>query len=368
MSGNTAVLVCLAAFILAFCLFEPRWSEAAQSGATWRFAVSGDSRNCGDVVMPAIAAGAAAHEAAFFWHLGDFRAMYSIDEDFADQTKNPVTLDEYGKRAWQGFIENQLNAFGKTPVFLAIGNHELARNTRADYIAKFGKWLSAPEIARQRLADDSSASPQTYYHWIMRGIDFITMDSASDDQFDAAQMVWFEKVLGQDESNPGIRAVVVGMHKALPDSISKGHSMSESGNDVPVEAGRRVYRDLLAAQRDFNKKVYILASHSHYYMDGVFNTDFWKDNILPGWIVGTAGALRYQLPEDWGRAHQAIQGAYGYLLATVEPDAGDGHAADGTIRFEFQLINKSDVPGSVRRKFTPGLVDFCFDQNMLQPN
>jgi len=27
------------------------------SAQTWRFAVSGDSRNCGDIVMPAIAAG-----------------------------------------------------------------------------------------------------------------------------------------------------------------------------------------------------------------------------------------------------------------------------------------------------------------------
>ena len=26
-------------------------------GSTWKFAVSGDSRNCGDIVMPAIASG-----------------------------------------------------------------------------------------------------------------------------------------------------------------------------------------------------------------------------------------------------------------------------------------------------------------------
>lgn len=40
----------------------PAWRSAAQSqpepGATWRFAVAGDSRNCGDIVMPAIAEGA----------------------------------------------------------------------------------------------------------------------------------------------------------------------------------------------------------------------------------------------------------------------------------------------------------------------
>jgi len=52
---------------------------------SWKFVVSGDSRNCGDVVMPAIAAGAAANGAQFYWHLGDFRAIYDFDEDFLAQ-------------------------------------------------------------------------------------------------------------------------------------------------------------------------------------------------------------------------------------------------------------------------------------------
>ena len=55
---------------------------AAAQQATWRFAVSGDSRNCGDIVMPAIAKGAALNQAAFYWHLGDFRAIYRFDQDY----------------------------------------------------------------------------------------------------------------------------------------------------------------------------------------------------------------------------------------------------------------------------------------------
>ena len=50
---------------------------------TWRFAVSGDSRNCGDIVMPAIASGVVHDGAAFYWHLGDFRAIYKFDEDMS---------------------------------------------------------------------------------------------------------------------------------------------------------------------------------------------------------------------------------------------------------------------------------------------
>ncbi len=49
----------------------------------FKFAVSGDSRNCGDVVMPAIAASVLKSGASFYWHLGDFRAIYDFDEDMA---------------------------------------------------------------------------------------------------------------------------------------------------------------------------------------------------------------------------------------------------------------------------------------------
>ncbi len=49
---------------------------------SWHFVVSGDSRNCGNVVMPSIAAGARTQDAKFYWHLGDWRAIYDFDEDF----------------------------------------------------------------------------------------------------------------------------------------------------------------------------------------------------------------------------------------------------------------------------------------------
>ena len=341
-------------------------------GTAWVFAVSGDSRNCGDVVMPAIAAGARAKGASFYWHLGDFRAMFRVDEDFAQEPLYRSTLPskaEYQKAAWNDFIENQILPFGQIPVFLGIGNHELIDRTRDDYVAAFRKWLTAPEIADQRMPDSSTARVKPYFHWMKAGVDFINMDNASDDQFDSAQLAWFDAVLKSAVSDSTIRTIVVGMHKALPDSLSYGHSMSESPNIVSIESGRHVYRELLKAQNDFGKKVYILASHSHIYMDGIFNTDFWsKDGgVLPGWIIGTAGAELYQLPAGWRRARQAMQGVYGYLLATVNPEADQGAPADGTIRFEFHPVNPSDVPSAVRKKFTPELVDFCFNQNRRSP-
>ena len=58
-----------------FCRLPRRLT---QTGA---FAVSGDSRNCGDFVMPAIAAATKAENDAFYWHLGDFRWMSQPDQD-----------------------------------------------------------------------------------------------------------------------------------------------------------------------------------------------------------------------------------------------------------------------------------------------
>jgi len=51
-----------------------------RTARSWKFAVSGDSRNCGDIVMPAIAAGVHKSGAVFYWHLGDFRAIYTFDD------------------------------------------------------------------------------------------------------------------------------------------------------------------------------------------------------------------------------------------------------------------------------------------------
>src|SRR6266478_8883658 len=65
---------------ILFCaLIAYQVSLSAQSYDNWSFAVSGDSRNCGDIVMPGIAEGVRADKAQFYWHLGDYRANYGFD-------------------------------------------------------------------------------------------------------------------------------------------------------------------------------------------------------------------------------------------------------------------------------------------------
>ena len=356
----------LGAFTVIYTVhfFSGRRVASMASDKTWTFAVSGDSRNCGDLIMPAIAASAKVHDASFYWHLGDFRAAYMIDQDMAAEPEHAgasLKLADYQEIAWQDFIDRQLVPFTSMPVYLAMGNHELMEHTRADYVHAFRRWLDAPAIQNARVKDGGS-DVATYYHWTQGGVDFLTLDNASHDQFDAAQMDWFRKLMARDEADPSITTIVLGMHAALPDSISFGHSMSESKSGPGIASGREVYGELLKAQNESHKKIYLLASHSHIFMEGVFNTDYWNGHggVLPGWIVGTAGAAWIDLPPGSNRAAKAMQRVYGYLLATVNPDGLN----DGSIRFDFQLFNKGDVPSDVAQRYGSEVVDYCFERNL----
>ncbi len=334
------------------------------SARQWVFAVSGDSRNCGDVVMSAIAQGVKQRDAAFYWHLGDLRAIYDVDEDIRQQPEHllkPLTKSEYLDMAWSDFIQNQIAPFDPVPFYLGIGNHEtIAPKDHAAFLKQFRSQLDLPNLRAQRLLDDpTDLQPKTYYHWIERGVDFINLDNAATDQFDSDQVAWFEKTLGSDSANARIHTIVVGMHEALPESLSKSHSMDQS--EGGTQSGLRVYADLLDVQHKKHKRVYVLASHSHYFMDGTFNTDYWRAHggILPGWIVGTAGAVRYALPLDANRAHAAMTNVYGFLAGTVD--------SDGRIRFDFQPLNESDIPEAITARYTADFVHWCFDKNSQVP-
>jgi hypothetical protein len=351
------------AWVSMFFLAVTAAQAFAQQSASgnWHFVASGDSRNCGDVVMPGIAETAKKNQAAFYWHLGDIRATSNIDEDIRNQPEHlsrPLTMQEYWSISWQDFIDSQIAPFGAIPFFVGIGNHEVIApaKTREGFLLQFADWLDSPVLHAQRLRDSPNDHIlRTYYHWIDRGVAFYFLDSASEEQFDGAQIAWFESVLERDLASPTVKTIVVGMHKALPESISAGHSMNES--PTGTSSGRRVYADLLRAQNGSHKFVYVLASHSHYYMDGIFNTDYWRKNggVLPGWIVGTGGAVRYALPPNSSDAHGALVNVYGSLLGTV--------ASSGEINFQFEKLSESDIPASVTSRYGKDFVHWCFAEN-----
>jgi hypothetical protein len=371
-------------FVLAFCFSGSHtagWAQtkpAAKPGAktvattavaeapdpslppgSWRFIVSGDSRNCGDVVMPAIAAKGKFYHPKFYWHLGDLRAIYEMDEDMAAAAtlgNEPLTCTTYKRRAWDDFIENQYKAFDGIPFYLGIGNHEVIPPKNEDeFKRRFRVYLDIPSLRQQRLVDHEPAQPETYYHWIERGVDFIYLDNANN-FFSEEQLTWFFRRLSDAQNDSHIKSLVVGMHEALPDSIANSHSLGDGTDPRGRTTGTMVYNAL----RDFDKDadsavrrpVYVLASHSHFYLANIFDTDALKAGgrkPLYGWIVGTGGAQRYLMPDGspW------LQ--YGYAVATV--------SAEGKIDFEFREVLPDDVPASVKKRYPEDLIPWCWKNN-----
>jgi len=338
-------------------LFGILWCTLALSldaQQSWRFAVAGDSRDCGDVIMPAIADSISKTDAQFYWHLGDFRKIYDFDEDM--QTVKPRNISDYENAAWPDFIAQQAAPFAAMSgrgfhLYLAIGNHEvIAPKTQQGWLTQFADWLMQPAIVAQRLKDDPSDHQlKAYYHWVMNGVDFITVDN-SNYAFDDTQESWIEARIDADMHDPAIKTIVVGGHAAFPHSISCDHSMNQT--PAGERSGVMVYKKLLAAQTA-GKKVYLLASHSHFVQTNVFDTDYWRNNggVLPGYIIGTAGAVRYRLPQ--GTAGKTD--VYGYFLATVSPD--------GSIQFDFHEIERTGIPPATETRYTTKFVDWCFAEN-----
>jgi len=147
-------------------------------------------------------------------------------------------------------------------------------------------------------------------------------------------MGWFERTLAKDLADPAVTAVVAGMHKALPESISAGHSMNESPNGI--ESGRSVYADLLRAQND---------AHNTSTFSRAIRTITWTGFLIPptgsrtaaccrGGSWGPRERLRYALPPNSADAHGALMNVYGSLVGTVQPN--------GEIGFEFEKLAEAD--------------------------
>jgi hypothetical protein len=318
------------------------------------------------VLFRSVAQSARQHHAEFYWHLGDFRAMYTVDEDMQQRYNSKLPLEEYRRIAWSDFIANQIAPFQSVPVRLGIGNHELIGTTQAEYLAQFGYWLDTPELRDQRVGDNpQDLVPKPYYHWKYRHVDFISLDNSGEDGFDEPQMSWFENILERDKKDGDVLTVVVGMHRALPNSNACGHSMNgdpAGGHPNSLDSGRKAYTDLVKWKKESGKRVYVLASHSHFYMEHLYDTAYWRNpqhgEVLPGWIVGTAGAKRYNLPDlpkDVLKKTDAKTDVWGYLLENVH--------ADGAIRFAFQKLGAESLPPAVRGRYGNKFVNFCLKEN-----
>jgi hypothetical protein len=103
----------------------------------------------------------------------------------------------------------------------------------------------------------------------------------------------------------------------------------------------------LAAPPEKRKHVYVLASHSHYFLENIYDTPEHRGQVLPGWIIGTAGAQQYR---------ETIQ--YGYTRMEV--------LSDGTLTARFQEVG-ADTPPLASGPGAKELTDFCFHVNKRPP-
>jgi len=334
---------------------------SVQAQQSWQFAVAGDSRNCGDVVMPAIANSAEAAHAEFYWHLGDLRWITDFDQDIraaAEVRHEKISISEYEKSAWPDSIANQLSRF-RIPFYLGIGNHETySPKTKNEWLVQFTDWLTKPNLVQQRLDDDRKDHLlKPYYHWIEHGVDFWNLDNGEQDYgFDSEQMKWIKARVEYVQSHPEITTVIVGAHAAFPHSLSCDHSMNQTA--FGEQTGTKVYHQLLDLAAH-GKKVYLFASHSHYKFANIFDSEYWRYNggVLPGWVVGTAGATRYALPDTAAGMPEsrAQTNVYGYYLVTVAPD--------GSITVDFREVKRAEVPPDVEKTFGKEAVDKCYAEN-----
>ena len=342
--------------------------ETAPAKVVWSFALSGDSRDCGDLVMPKIAAAVAAEEAPgidLFWHLGDLRRMYDIDCDILKRTDpaydckgRPIAglpdqaMGDYLNAAWGDAADRQLKPFGKTPVLLGIGNHELMGRTRDDFRGAFQPWLTQKLLHVQRGIDAGrgiyTTEGDTSYHVVVKGVDLIYLDNADEKAFTAQQLLWLSRILAEDAKNASVKTIVVGLHAALPSSTWRGHAMDSSCQGIC--SGRQAYDLLFRARRlsgppEKRKHVYVFSSHSHLYAENVYDTPEHAGQVLRGWIVGTAGAQQYS---------DVI--SYGYVRVDVN--------ADGTITPRYRPVTRTAPPATGPSE--EPLVDFCFKDNKGQ--
>ena len=120
-------------------------------------------------------------------------------------------------------------------------------------------------------------------------------------------------------------------------------------------SGSEVYEMLWHAQNSAHKRVYILASHSHFYMENIFDTPDWKGKVLPGLDRRNCGSGSLSAPAETGPSQHAMTDIYGYL---------DRHCVSR--RSHFVRVPETQSRKTCTRR-TPedpnALVGWCFEEN-----
>lgn len=204
-----------------------------------RYIAGGDSRDDSAHVVPWAFREAKAREARGFLFLGDMELSPQLDTHF----------------------QAELAILDPIRFYPVIGNHE------AKLLGQFDVSKSAFERDfRRRFLDQRRTPVQSRYEDkvvysvdLDGGVHFVALDNVSQKGFGEGQRRWVEDDLAQARRRPGVRHVIVGMHKALAKNGVTTHSMDEDG-DAAIADSDAMLAVLVSARVEM-----ILASHEHEY-------------------------------------------------------------------------------------------------------
>jgi 3',5'-cyclic AMP phosphodiesterase CpdA len=248
---------------------------------TTRYVAGGDARNDVSHVLPWSFTKAKKLQATAFLFLGDMELTPDLD----------------------GHFEHVLQGLDPIPFYPAIGNHEVKQVegsslTRSELVQRF----QSNFLGSRRTPSQSAVPGRIAYSTTLRGgLHFVVLDNVSQKGFGADQLAWLAADLEQARRDPSVKAIVVGMHKALAGNGMTRHSMDEDG-DVGAADSAAALALFVKAHIDL-----LLASHEHGFWD-------YQQQGIHSIISGGLGA---PLAVAAGKEH-----AFHHLLQLDLSDAG----------------------------------------------
>ena len=331
--------------------------------------MSGDSRNCGDIVMPAIASGVLASRSEFYWHLGDFRAIYAFDEDMVP----PALIGTAAQTADHHHLRDHcLARFHRSPVrALWHTSHPAEPRESRDHPARHARTIPAYNLPTGWIHLRCAHSACRTIRRIINCARTITgsiaisissrMDNAGPDKFDAAQLTWFHSVVDRAEKSPAIQTLVVGMHAALPGQLGRRPQHEQLGagqRDRPPGLRRVVARADRRAQESLPPGQPL----SLLYGRCVSTPLPGKARCCPDGSWAPPGAVRYRLPA--GIAARAE--GHDRRLRLYGRHRRRGWLGRRLPSNRYGLEDLLARPAS--GKYPPSLVRWCVDQNKQLTN
>jgi hypothetical protein len=243
-------------------------------------------------------------------------------------------LVHLGDVAYENGTEEELTArhfrvyadvLQSTPMFPAVGNHDLHTDDGAAYDAAF---IWHPPFEGER-----------YYAYRWSGVQFIALDTSSPTadvrdlrEGTGRQYDWLQKTLQLAHDDPAIRWTIVYMHHPL---ISHGLGISGHGGD------RKLRVALSPLFEEWGVDV-VAAGHEHHYerTTPVLGGRKVRGGCGPVYIVaGAGGASRYARGVGASSVTAVSSREYSYVDLTIEAGviAGRTVKQDGSLLDEFHI-------------------------------